>query len=56
MYFAHFIMCYFTLLTLLGGAEHTRVSWEQGLSVVSVYFFYDNMLKDMCQAYECDSQ
>ena len=43
------------MLTLLGGAEYTRVSWEQGLSDVSGYYC-DYMLKDMCQARELDSQ
>ncbi len=39
------------MLTLLGGAEATRVNWEQGLSDVSGYYC-DYMLKDMCQAHE----
>ena len=43
------------MLTLLGGAKPTRVSWEQGLSDVSGYYC-DYMLKDMCQARELDSQ
>jgi hypothetical protein len=43
------------ILTLLGGAKTTRVNWEQGLSDVSGYYF-DYMLKDMCQAHELDSQ
>ena len=43
------------MLTLLGGAEYTRVSWEQGLSDVSGSN-YDYMLMDMCQARELYSQ
>ncbi len=43
------------MLTLLDGAEYTLVNWEHGLSDISG-FFYDIMLKDMCQARELDSQ
>ncbi len=40
--------------TLLDGEEYICVNWELGLSGMSV--FYDNMLKDMCQSGELDSQ
>ncbi len=43
------------MLTLLGGAEKTLVNWEHGLSD-KAGDFYDNMLKDMCQARKLDSQ
>ena len=43
------------MLTLLGGAECTCVSWEHSLSYMSG-LFYDYMFKEMCQACESDSQ
>ncbi len=43
------------MLTLLDGEEYTCVNCEHGLSDMSG-FLCDNMLKDMCQARELDSQ
>ena len=38
------------MLTLLDGAECTRVNWKHGLSDMSGFFYY--MLKDMCPNYQ----